>query len=384
MTSSDHPMLYLLYSADYELYLGSNLLAEEEVLIQPTNLLLATCQRLEIPITLFADVACLWRYRELGKDRFPDMAELQLQEAIRQGHDVQTHLHPHWAATTFQGAECRFDPATYLLGTLHPDPALRARMTASLLQRAARHLTDLLSPIDPDYRCLAFRAGGYGLQPDTAMILNALLTCGYRIDSSIIPGLRLANPMQRVDFSQVPDLPNWWLSPEGGLTSPAAPGTPAILEIPIPACHLSDRERLAIRIPEALRAAWETLRGPPPPRGTPCNAAGPACSTANRCKTAYWRMRAILAQRFQRLELGNSPGALSACLHRYLKECKPSRQPVMVSLNCHPKGLRPAHLATLERFHDTLLTHWKEKVRAITFQQAWRLARGRPVPPGAS
>ncbi|MBF0128091.1 MAG: hypothetical protein HQM02_12890, partial [Magnetococcales bacterium] len=89
-------MLYILYSADYELYLGSNLQPEEEVLIQPTGRLLATCDRLHIPLTLFADLACLWRYRELGSTRFPDSAEAQLQNAIQRRHDVQTHLHPHW------------------------------------------------------------------------------------------------------------------------------------------------------------------------------------------------------------------------------------------------------------------------------------------------
>ncbi|MBF0438271.1 MAG: hypothetical protein HQL93_04025, partial [Magnetococcales bacterium] len=121
-------MIYILYSADYELYLGGNSQSEEEVLIHPTQQLLATCDRINIPLTLFADIACLWRYRELGLEQFPEQAEAQLQDAARRHHDIQTHLHPHWAFTHLEENRFLFDPATYRLGTLSPDPAERFRL----------------------------------------------------------------------------------------------------------------------------------------------------------------------------------------------------------------------------------------------------------------
>ena len=45
--------IYILYSADYELFLGGNYCDENEVLINPTNDLLDLCDRLKIPLTLF-------------------------------------------------------------------------------------------------------------------------------------------------------------------------------------------------------------------------------------------------------------------------------------------------------------------------------------------
>ena len=41
-------MTRILYSADYELYLGENFLPENEVLIEPTIALLAACERIRI------------------------------------------------------------------------------------------------------------------------------------------------------------------------------------------------------------------------------------------------------------------------------------------------------------------------------------------------
>ena len=75
-------MIYILYSNDYELYLGGNYRPESEVLIEPTRKFLGACEEVGIPVTFFCDSACMWRYRELGNTEFPNLAELQLKEAV--------------------------------------------------------------------------------------------------------------------------------------------------------------------------------------------------------------------------------------------------------------------------------------------------------------
>ncbi|MBF0614642.1 MAG: hypothetical protein G8237_01515 [Magnetococcales bacterium] len=368
-------MIHILYSADYELYLGRITTSEEEVLITPTNALLATCSELDIPLTLFADVACFWRYRELNRPHFPDQAEAQLVQAIRHGHDVQTHLHPHWHHTRIEDRTFLFDPTHYLAGTCSSDPLERAAWLHDWLQRAREYLTRLLIPHNPHYRCLAFRAGGYGLQPDTEQILHALIQTGYRIDSSIIPGLRLSSPMQQIDFTRVPNQANYWLSPTHGLDQ-AAPQGEGLWEIPIAACRLPPGVRWRVRLPEATRQALAilTARPPLPTRGTPCNQPSihPASHSAGRLKQAYWRFRAIFANDFQRLELGTDPDALLACLHHY-RSIHNQQQPIFLSMNIHPKGIHPPHLTALARFHRTLMQPHPGQVRAITFQQAWEI-----------
>ncbi|MBF0416946.1 MAG: hypothetical protein HQL86_01690 [Magnetococcales bacterium] len=371
-------MIHLLYSADYELFLGGISQPEESVLIEPTRHLLERCEQLGIPLTLFADVACLWRYRDLGLERFPELAEAQLVAAIRRGHDVQSHLHPHWEGTRFENGRFLFDPANYLCGTCAPDPKTRQLRTRAWLGRAATHLEALLTPHAPDYRCIAFRAGGYGLQPEASMLLAALQELGYRIDSSIIPGFSLHTAVQQVDFTQVPREGNYWLSPEFGLDNPA-PWGQGLFEIPIGACRFTTPERLAVRLPEALRQAWGILlnQATPTTRGTPCNGgATVSTSAAGRLKRAWWRFNALMNNNFQRLELGTDPRPLVAAFQGHLRASsyqKGQERPLFVALNIHPKGIDTRHLDALERFHATLWRHHAGEIRAITFQQANRL-----------
>ena len=92
-------MIYLLYSGDYEVFMGGNYKPESEILIEPTDLAMDVFESIEAPVTFFADLLCLWRYRELGFDKFPDQVDEQLRQVIRRGHDVQMHIHPHWPKT---------------------------------------------------------------------------------------------------------------------------------------------------------------------------------------------------------------------------------------------------------------------------------------------
>ena len=194
-------MTRILYSADYELYLGENFLPENEVLIEPTIALLAACERIRVPLTLFADVACIWRYREEGDERSRTPPRPSC--ATRSGGDttsryISTRTGCMRAARTGAGRAARHVPRS---GTLD-DPA-------PLLARAKTYLEELLRPIDPEYSCVAFRAGHYGLQPEHQRVFAALVETGYEVDSSVVPGLVLRDEMAQVDY-------RGWRWPEKG------------------------------------------------------------------------------------------------------------------------------------------------------------------------
>jgi hypothetical protein len=182
----------ILYSADYELYLGENFLPETEVLVEPTIALLAACERIRVPLTLFCDVACIWRYRQEGDDAFPDAAEAQLRDAVRRGHDVQALLHPQWLHASREDGRWEAPAETFVVGSLE-DPA-------PLLARAKAYLEALLQPVEPAYSCIAFRAGHYALQPEYRRVFGALVETGFEADSSVVPGLVLRGEVGRVDY----------------------------------------------------------------------------------------------------------------------------------------------------------------------------------------
>jgi peptidoglycan/xylan/chitin deacetylase (PgdA/CDA1 family) len=314
-------MARVLYSADYELYLGENLLPELEVLVEPTWALLDACEEAGVPITLFCDVACLWRYREDGDEAFPAAAEEQLREAVRRGHDVQAHLHPHWLHAVRDTGRWRAPLDTFLVGALD-DPA-------PLLARAAGYLNELLRPVDPAYACVAFRAGNYGLQPEHERVFAALRETGYEVDSSVVPGLVLQNEVNQVDF-------RGWPERSGELHG--------LYEVPIASARFGP-----------LDAVRRRLRRPPAraPRGRTIQAAvGTRPSLASRLF------------RLDLLELGADPGRLRRITARYLRRVGTD---VDFSFSCHPKAVGQPELEALRAYHEWLRDAYD--VEALTFRR---------------
>ncbi|MBF0419117.1 MAG: hypothetical protein HQL78_03015 [Magnetococcales bacterium] len=368
-------MIFILPSADYEFYLGQNHLPEHEVLFEPTEQLLNLYESLGLRTTLFCDVACIWRYREWGKESIASQMERQMVDAITRGHDVQAHLHPHWLQTEMINGRYLFAEKDFLLGSLRADLDPCRQIVEQLLTRTVTYLQNLLQPMDPNYRCLAFRAGGYGLQPREKMILAALIQSGFVMDSSIIPGLRHHTSTHQVDFSKVPRQANYWLHPQGGIEDPGREGE-GLLEIPIPGYHATPWQAWRINLPEALRQGANILLGltkKQQPRGQPCGVAtkGHTAPETSRLRQAYWRSRAMLNTRFHRLEAGPSLKIMESVLEGYLASLPHHPPSIYLSLISHPKGMSARHFNVLRRFHQRLQRYRRDSFRCITFREAW-------------
>jgi len=323
-------MIRILYSADYELYLGENFLPETEVVGEPTRALLAAAERINVPFTLFVDVACLWRYRDEGDHDFPDEVENQLKSALQRGHDVQAHLHPHWLQAERVDGRWRAADDTFVIGALDTP--------AQLLARAKAHLEELLCPVDPDYRCIAVRAGNYGIQPHYERVFSALVETGYEIDSSVVPGLVIKKDVNRVDF-------RGWRWPEKGTY------IYDIYEVPVATARFGP--------PDAVQRFWSR----PPP----------AESRGRTIQSQRGPRRPSLASRIFRLEpleLGPSSYRLQKITRRYLRRAGKDAD---FSFSSHPKAVGEAELEALVSYHEWLDRHYE--VEAVTFRElAARLA----------
>jgi hypothetical protein len=97
---------------------------------------------------------------ELGLHRCVDAVEDQLWDAVRRGHDVQTHLHPHWTRAARKDGIWSFDSQTFLLGNLG-DAEQVCSKSKELLTRVRQYFEALLKPVSPHHRTVAYRAGGY-------------------------------------------------------------------------------------------------------------------------------------------------------------------------------------------------------------------------------
>jgi hypothetical protein len=232
-----------LVSFDYEPFHGRSFGSFEETLFGPTDELLALCGELALPAVWFPDVCSAWWHREHGEPAYAERFEGQLRDALRAGHDVQLHVHPHWLFTEKTAEGWRPRPDRIYLHEVGFGGEAEA-----VLRRGVRWLEELLRPVDPGYRCVAYRAAALALQPEEAGHLRALAAAGLPIDSSVIKGVRSETDTYLIDYRRVPDAPNWFMAPETGVGAAAPRG---IFEVPVGTFRVGAAARLGFLVRRA-------------------------------------------------------------------------------------------------------------------------------------
>ena len=221
------PAINILLTFDYELPLGGITKSFDHSLFEPTRLLLDFAKNMQIPLVFFADIHSYIRFKEESINNYTDVFREQMQYAIRNNHDVQLHLHPHWLETkvndhTFIPSE-KFKLADFYENKNSPN-------INQIIYKGTKALTDICKEIDPEYKCIAYRGGGYNLAPRTYEIIASLMKQGIRYDSSVVPGYYFLSAQNKVDFRNIPDKPNWFISPENNLEKE---GNNGLWEIPV-------------------------------------------------------------------------------------------------------------------------------------------------------
>ena len=181
-----------------------------------------------VKVTLFTDILCAYKYQEWDDKHFYTPYKNQLEYAVRAGHDVQLHVHPHWLTTGYDGTI--FHPSNdFALSDFKDDT--RFGGIPGIIQLSIHQLNDICLPIDQNYKCVAYRAGGYNIHPETEKIFNSLFNNGIRYDSSMAKGYYFRSDISEINFNNLPHLPNWIINPEN-YHLPLV-NKPGILEIPI-------------------------------------------------------------------------------------------------------------------------------------------------------
>lgn len=215
----------LVLTNDWELF-GSGWGDFAELQQRPLTELMEVVQEFGAKMTLFPEMGQqIWgaRRRMDSDDKSKCLAlawEESLRTAVKRGADVQCHLHPQWLDAEFENGRWRL-AANYATGAVGHDRLLAA------LQRSKDYLENLLAPVDPGYRCLCYRAGGFFLEP-SAVALGALRAAGFVADSSALLGL-YEPPL--ADYRQLPAGFHPWRVGKTVLETSADPA--AILELPV-------------------------------------------------------------------------------------------------------------------------------------------------------
>lgn len=206
-------MKEIFLTLDYELF-GNGKGDVFKHIIEPTDKILSIAKRYNALLTIFFEVVEYWRLKQewesgntMGYDKNPTEAmEEQIREAIRQGHDVQLHIHPQWVDAHWTENGWEVDNDSHRLSHYEKEGELSLE---NLLRKGKETLESLITPIKPDYRCIALRAGGYNSQP-SERIVTAMRNVGLMIDTSIYPGGHMTSNIEEYDYRKVPNDKGFW------------------------------------------------------------------------------------------------------------------------------------------------------------------------------
>ena len=198
----------LLFTFDYELFLGERSGHVEDCMIEPTEKLINVFDKYGVKAIFFVDTTYLWRLKEKAATYekcaadFKVVAE-QLQRLIKKKHYVFPHIHPHWK-------DAIYDPQTNQWSlkdvTHYRFHSLSASERAGIFKSSMDVLKEIINPVNDSYLINSFRAGGWCLQPFTDFKPFFELH-GIKYDFSVLPSVYQLSSVQFFDFSASPVKP---------------------------------------------------------------------------------------------------------------------------------------------------------------------------------
>ncbi|MDR0794586.1 MAG: hypothetical protein LBE79_00800 [Tannerella sp.] len=331
----------LFLTFDYELPLGGWTVSPESALIEPTQKILALCDKLQVHAVFFVDVLCMIRFRRLENNTFEKAVRKQLAEIVEKGHDIQLHLHPHWFTSGLENG--KYQPSKdFRLADFCPHEI------ADMVVQGIAYLNEIAKPVNPDYSCVAFRAGGLNLE-NSPVFFQILSENGIRIDSSLCHGYYYASEISTVDHNNLPNQANWYFK-NGKYNVPATSG---IYEIPI-----AGKSKSVFEIPTWIKVKIHKDRMPEN-RG----------KMIHRDAQLSFRKKLRKALSARMLSFDNytySTRFLMRILHHNIK-CF-GRQPVInLAIISHPKSMDVYHYQLMEDYIVSVRKHYGNRIAFRTF-----------------
>jgi hypothetical protein len=344
----------ILLTFDYELPLGY-CTDYQEALFKPAENLINCANGLAVPVIFFADVCSAIRFKEWDYENYYLPFTEQLRRSLQIGHDVQLHIHPHWMNSVF--AEGKFIPSpNFSLSSFRE--TLSGYIIEKIIEEAFRELREICSDGKIDYGCVAFRAGGYDVEPQSKRILNKLYELGIRIESSVIKDFYLDYSFSHIDYSNSPQSSNWLISKNGPLTKEGKD----LLELPISSMPLTIMDIVKRRLKK-------TLNGPVYKHRAFANS-GKGFLAISGNQTLKSKLRKItnpqvLSFDKEHLEYEDLAAIVSYNVEKYKDE--PSD--LIITTIAHPKSMGAYHLNLMKEFVEKSQKKYKDQLEFVTYPQ---------------
>ena len=249
MKTKEHK--YLIITFDYELFLGKRSGSVDKCVIEPTQKILDILLKYNALAVFFVDTAWLVRLKEeaanspVARKDYDKVAQ-QLQKMAKDGHYIFNHLHPHWLDARYYKETNNWelsDTKRYRFA------ALDNTSRATLFEKTANILEEIIRPVLPGYKAEGYRGGGWSIQPFTDFA-PYFRQYGIRYDFSVMPGMKSVTSAQQYDYTTASNYSPYTFSDD-----PSKAGKGDFTEYPISNISESYMEKQLNRI--LLKYLWK-------------------------------------------------------------------------------------------------------------------------------
>lgn len=193
----------IILSYDYELFFGDRSGTVQKSIIEPTNKLMDVMEQNGFRGNFFVDYLMFRELEKLSDERAVadlKMLKEQIKDMVKRGHRIELHLHPHWVDAKYNGdGTWNFADFThYSLSSLGEESIVE------MFKEGTNYLNRLAGEAEPGYKIVAFRAGGWAVQPFDKL-KKGFEVSGIKIDSSASFGAYSEKENQGYDFRGMPD-----------------------------------------------------------------------------------------------------------------------------------------------------------------------------------
>lgn len=193
----------IILSFDYELFFGDKSGTVQKSLIEPTNELLDALDSVGFKGNFFVDYLMLKYLKKTNTERTQADYKLildQLKTMIYRGHRIELHIHPHWVDAKYNG-DGTWDFSEFHHYSLNN---FSEEEIEEMFIEGTNILNQIAREVNPDYKVVAFRAGGWAIQPFTKL-KKGFNKAGLIIDSSPCKGFLINELHSFCDFRNLPD-----------------------------------------------------------------------------------------------------------------------------------------------------------------------------------
>jgi hypothetical protein len=345
------PKIKLILTFDYELPLGG-CTSYQKGIFEPTDALIKLANAKKIKVILFADICSAMMFKKWNYKGYYQPFVDQIKTALSSNHEVQLHIHPHWLNSKYENGQ--FYPSNAKILSKFRNEEYPHNIQG-IIESSARELNEICSS-KANSECIAYRGGGFNLQPDTDIILSNLYKNGIRYDSSIIKGYYFKSDIQEEDFRKMPKKANWIIPLEGPLNFTAKEG---IMEIPIASMPAKPYYRLS-RIYKKIinKKLYNSLKHN---HGGTGHVGNKPDFTGRINSFIYSPFTLSFDYLYQDLSI------LDKIIKYQLKVYKEEKE-ITLSLISHPKALGSYHLQQMDKFIDLIRTRYKDSIEICGYR----------------